>query len=832
MHYLLRNPNLEEYFSLRKQILPLNDEKNVMFSPNQEFQILLNHKDKFTDTEFPPIQSSLVPVNKHDPVVLKTPSNFVKDYNSYIFKRPDEVYGQDNFCLFADDIGTQDIIQGTLASCYLIVTLANMSRIPSRIQELFESKAVNDKGIYAMKVYIQGEPKVVVIDDYFPFKDNIGFTFSVSSNKQKDIWVQICEKVWGKVNQSCYLRTYLGVPQEAMYFLNPAPSIYLNHKSYTYKKDELFQFMIQAFERNWIVSTNTEEIDEKCEAKNLIKFHAYAVLDVLEVHKVKLVKLRNPWGNKSWTGKYGNLSDCPEKVLKGIKEKVLNKGSFFMEFDDYFANFPWSFYSKIENSWHYRFIRYEINVDKENSSVLNRTLMDDSVNSMIKKGNERRSKIIFSKADLTSKDEVLINLKELNSLKLKPEILTNGDSKIFDIVNKNMAFAMFRVEKECKATITLHQPQKRFIKNVQDSQEVPFALIYLFLLQKNKEGQEYYVLVDSNFVNYEKILIDIELKVRGEYHIISHSHFENFDLSFNLVISTYAEIPLELYYLDRQSLVNNWLQDLILAHSSRAQQNYFSKEEPSSYFIAALNGLTRKIGYGLFHYVNQSEFDLHIKITVTKMVDCHFLNIRKKEYSTMQESIYCLIIKKKSSKSVLIQQSKASDRLKLNYAQDFAFRMPHAEVVSKYLNTKRAKIYESKDALSLSNPSIILISYESGFVLYCKNTNNFKTSISITIHNLPQLLKVAYDSGASSSQNTIYLNNAEDDDIKEIEGDHYSNAEHSKSPKICTPRPNTYTTRIALMPGAEGHLHLVSDAQLKESEKLTFDYLVCLASDN
>jgi calpain-15 len=55
---------------------------------------------------------------------------------------------------------------------------------------------------------------------------------------------------------------------------------------------------------------------------------------------VRLVKVRNPWGSKEWTG---NWSDNDKRWTPELKKKFnhvnADDGIFFMEFSDYFKNF-------------------------------------------------------------------------------------------------------------------------------------------------------------------------------------------------------------------------------------------------------------------------------------------------------------------------------------------------------------------------------------------------------------------------------------------------------------------------------------------------------------
>ena len=56
---------------------------------------------------------------------------------------------------------------------------------------MFHSRTVTDSGAYAVKLYVNGEPVDIVIDDYFPFdsrpeRDHWMFSRDTS---EKEIWV-------------------------------------------------------------------------------------------------------------------------------------------------------------------------------------------------------------------------------------------------------------------------------------------------------------------------------------------------------------------------------------------------------------------------------------------------------------------------------------------------------------------------------------------------------------------------------------------------------------------------------------------------------------------
>ena len=76
-------------------------------------------------------------------------------------------------------------------------------------------------------MYINGERRTVVVDDYFPYdQEHNRWAFSQpseSSNHINEIWVLILEKAWAKIYGS-YQRIEAGTAGEAMYPLSGCPS--------------------------------------------------------------------------------------------------------------------------------------------------------------------------------------------------------------------------------------------------------------------------------------------------------------------------------------------------------------------------------------------------------------------------------------------------------------------------------------------------------------------------------------------------------------------------------------------------------------------------------
>ena len=87
---------------------------------------------------------------------------------TYCWKRPSEVYGPRGYKLF-DTIDPNDIKQGNCGDCYFLSSISSLAEEPSRIKRIFLQNDINRAGCYAVTLYLNGEKKVVVVDDRFPY---------------------------------------------------------------------------------------------------------------------------------------------------------------------------------------------------------------------------------------------------------------------------------------------------------------------------------------------------------------------------------------------------------------------------------------------------------------------------------------------------------------------------------------------------------------------------------------------------------------------------------------------------------------------------------------
>lgn len=146
-------------------------------------------------------------------------------------------------------INARDIEQGALGDCYFLSALSALAEDPQRIRDLFLTEQTNYAGCYAIRLFVNGEPRTVAIDDMFPFDDRPEKDVWAMGHVTKDweIWVNICEKALAKVLGS-YEAVEGGKAYQAFSYLTGFPSDYLLHSDYSL--DELWTLIFEAAQTN------------------------------------------------------------------------------------------------------------------------------------------------------------------------------------------------------------------------------------------------------------------------------------------------------------------------------------------------------------------------------------------------------------------------------------------------------------------------------------------------------------------------------------------------------------------------------------------------------
>lgn len=128
-----------------------------------DYKAALEKDELFCDPEFPADLSSILDPNM-------PPHPHKAEWETFVWKRPSEVYGEGNFTLY-EKASPDDIHQGKCGDCYFLAGLSALAENEGRIDKIIVPDFVNKQGCYAVRIYISGQLKEIVVDDRFPYSE-------------------------------------------------------------------------------------------------------------------------------------------------------------------------------------------------------------------------------------------------------------------------------------------------------------------------------------------------------------------------------------------------------------------------------------------------------------------------------------------------------------------------------------------------------------------------------------------------------------------------------------------------------------------------------------
>uniref|UniRef100_A0A8C7Z1J3 Calpain 9 n=1 Tax=Oryzias sinensis TaxID=183150 RepID=A0A8C7Z1J3_9TELE len=290
----------------------------------------------FEDPDFPAADSSLF-FSQTIPVQIQ-------------WKRPKEICENPKFIVGGAD--RTDICQGQLGDCWLLAAIASltlkkdaMARVVPPDQDFDHNYA----GIFHFQFWQHNKWLDVVVDDRLPTVRNRLIMLHSASNDE--FWSALLEKAYAKLNGS-YESLKGGSTMEAMEdFTGGVGEIYETKSA----PENLFSIMKKALDRGSMMGcsidiTSSAESEAKT-TTGLVKGHAYSITGMEELQfrgqTVKLIRVRNPWGQVEWNGAWSDNSREWDYIDKKEKDRILQNsledGEFWMEFEDFKKN-----YDKVE----------------------------------------------------------------------------------------------------------------------------------------------------------------------------------------------------------------------------------------------------------------------------------------------------------------------------------------------------------------------------------------------------------------------------------------------------------------------------------------------------
>jgi hypothetical protein len=139
-------------------------------------------------------------------------------------------------------------------------------------------------------------------------------------------------------------------------------------------EDILWENILRGEKSQYPMTAGSGEFEEGQDQLNTVGIvggHAYSLLAGYEIdyqgRKLKLVKLRNPWGDKEWTGPWSDTSNEWNYLDTQTKSKLLfdrrtNDGIFFMEFPDFIKYFTDCQFCMVNDGFKYVSTKSECNL--------------------------------------------------------------------------------------------------------------------------------------------------------------------------------------------------------------------------------------------------------------------------------------------------------------------------------------------------------------------------------------------------------------------------------------------------------------------------------------
>ena len=351
----------------------------------QEIEMTAN--DDFEDNEFmPSIQSyrgfkgkdmseNELPAADHE-ITWAIPKVIFQTSNVHIWNSKKQPY----------------IDQGYLADCYLLAALCALGRHENRVAKIVMSRQQTDPKKYAVTLCVAGVFERIWLDGKFPcLEEEMGKLKPLFNKSNRNgIWAMLLEKAWAKIHGG-YMDIAWGLIDEALHDLTGAPTDYYfigssisnlltSCSTQTLSVgEEHWRLLRDASEKRYLITCgtkifekkSTKDTDQHTSLNGLVSSHAYCIHRVFELiqedgqlrfpissetggDRIRLLQLQSPIRDEnSWNEKWGENSKEFKILLKPAldKQKIGQKDTFFISYDDFRKNFKCFAICKYEDDY-------------------------------------------------------------------------------------------------------------------------------------------------------------------------------------------------------------------------------------------------------------------------------------------------------------------------------------------------------------------------------------------------------------------------------------------------------------------------------------------------
>mmetsp|Transcript_130364 Transcript_130364/g.237046 ORF Transcript_130364/g.237046 Transcript_130364/m.237046 type:complete len:834 (-) Transcript_130364:80-2581(-) len=317
-------------------------------------------------------------------------------FNQHVKKwcRPNDITASDfkpikpnsRWFLFRGQLCVDDVRQGILGDCWLLSALGCLAEFShARLVHalLPGQKMLCPEGIYLVRLCLGGQWQDILVDDRLPcvggdgeFMTHVAYCATV----KRQLWASLVEKALAKVCGS-FEALSGGETSEALSMLTGWPCRVTFMQREDFNAEELWSHLHASKKAGFLLTCTTGEDSAALQNAGLESQHAYSLMEIHQIKdktaesgKLRLLKIRNPQGEKLWNGAWSRESDCWNPILReklGYEQDDEDRGVFFVDFSDFQKYFDHCTVCKIRSSnWSETRIALELPYDEPSCSAI------------------------------------------------------------------------------------------------------------------------------------------------------------------------------------------------------------------------------------------------------------------------------------------------------------------------------------------------------------------------------------------------------------------------------------------------------------------------------
>jgi len=272
-----------------------------------------------------------------------------------------------------------DVSQGSLGDCWLLSAFSILAEHDDLMKQVLVTDERDEKGVVGVRLFKNGQWKLIVTDETFPIKSNV-FSYAgaesslyrgdfrqrdmrgkkrlaapafCTSGTRNELWPMYLEKAYARYFGS-YSAIVGGLVHTALVDLTGQTGFCVDMRSEESKTDirsgALFKRILGYHEAGYLMGCGSNSgSDSNTSAQGIVQGHAYSILNVVEASDQngshQLIRARNPWGSSEWKGKFSDF-DKPSWT-KRLRSKLAydpdtedsDDGAFWIGFPDFVTQF-------------------------------------------------------------------------------------------------------------------------------------------------------------------------------------------------------------------------------------------------------------------------------------------------------------------------------------------------------------------------------------------------------------------------------------------------------------------------------------------------------------